>query len=228
MAIQDGVGVTETPAAAVCPLHDARVEQVIARMIAAPRGPADGGPRGAAGNDPHEYAGYGFSIHPDQGELIYLLCRALNARRVVDFATSVGFSTLYLAAALRDNGGGRVMGSEIVPAKIATARRNLTDARLSEWVEIRAGDARESLRDLGGPIDFALIDGWPGEGGPSLSLEVIKIVAPQMRRGAIALNDNAEEDYLEFIRAPASGFRSMTLPLKGGTELSVKAAPFSA
>jgi hypothetical protein len=57
---------------------------------------------------------------------------------------------------------------------------------------------------------------------------VIKIVAPQMRRGAIALNDNAEEDYLEFIRDPASGFRSMTLPLKGGTELSVKAAPFSA
>ena len=60
--------------------------------------------------------------------------------------------------------------------------------------------------------------------GPSLALEVMRVLAPQMRLGAIAVNDNAEEDYLEFIRSPGSGFRSMTLPLKGGTELSVKAA----
>ena len=193
-------------------------------MIAERSRPQGGGAHRGGDNDPHLYQDHGFSVHEDQGELIYLLCRSLNARRVVDFATSVGFSTLYLAAALRDNGGGQVIGAEIVPAKIATARRNLREAGLSELVEIRAGDARETLADLGGPIDFALIDGWPGEDGPSLSLEVIRIVAPQMRRGAIALNDNAEEDYLEFIRSATSGFRSMTLPLKGGTELSVKAA----
>ena len=50
------------------------------------------------------------------------------------------------------------------------------------------------------------------------------VLAPQMRLGAIAVNDNAERDYLEFIRRPSSGFRSTTLPLKGGTELSVKLA----
>ena len=153
---------------------------------------------------------------------MYLLCRAINARRVVDFATSVGFSTLYLAAAVRDNGGGVVIGAEIVPAKIATAQRNLSDAGLSEFVEIRAGDACETLRAVGGAVDFALIDGWPGESGPSLSLQVMQVLAPQMRSGALVLNDNAEDDYLAFIRDPASGFRSMTLPLKGGTELSVK------
>jgi predicted O-methyltransferase YrrM len=141
----------------------------------------------------------------------------------VDFATSVGFSALYLAAAVRDNVGGRVIGAEIVPAKIATARRNLEEAGLAEVVDIRAGDARQTLKHLGGPVDFALIDGWPGDEGPSLALEVMQVLAPQMRLGAIVLNDNAEADYLAFVRDPANGFRSMTLPLKGGTELSVKA-----
>jgi predicted O-methyltransferase YrrM len=223
MAILDAQGALESGPRAASPLNDRRVEQVIERMIDGYRRPASGGPRQSALYDPHAYAQFGFSIHPDQGELIYLLCRALNARRVVDFATSVGFSTLYLAAAVRDNGGGQVIGAEIVPAKIATARHNLAAAGLSDFVEIRAGDARQTLRELGGAIDFALIDGWPGEEAPSLSLEVMRTVAPQLRPGALVLNDNAESDYLAYVRDPAHGFRSMTLPLKGGTELSVKA-----
>lgn len=224
MAIMNAAGVLSAPVLAASPLNDRRVERVIERMVDGYARPANGGPNGSDEHDPHAYASFGFSIHPDQGELMYLLCRALNARRVVDFATSVGFSTLYLAAAVRDNGGGVVIGAEIVPAKIATAQRNLSDAGLSDFVDIRAGDARETLRTVGGPVDFALIDGWPGESGPSLSLQVMLVLAPQMRSGALVLNDNAESDYLTFMRDPASGFRSMTLPLKGGTELSVKAA----
>ncbi len=49
----------------------------------------------------------------------------MHATRVVEFATSVGMSTLFFAAAMRDNGGDTVIGSELVPAKVATARRNL-------------------------------------------------------------------------------------------------------
>jgi predicted O-methyltransferase YrrM len=224
MAIFNAQGVLEEPPRAASPLNDRRVERVIERMIDGYRRPANGGPRSSDNYDPHAYAEFGFSIHPDQGELIYLLCRALNARRVVDFATSLGFSTLYMAAAVRDNGGGRVVGAEIVPEKIAVARQNLEAAGLSEFVEVRMGDARETLRDVGGEIDFALIDGWPGEREPSLSLEVMRIVAPQLRPRAMVLNDNAEADYLAFVRDPANGFRSVTLPLKGGTELSVRAS----
>lgn len=146
----------------------------------------------------------------------------MRARRVVEFATSIGFSTLYFAAAMRDNGGGLVVGSELVPAKVATARRNLSDAGLDDYAEIRPGDARQTLRDLGGQVDFALIDGWPTERGPSLAREVIEIVAPQLRVGGYVMNDNAEPDFLDFIRDPANGFLSITLPLKGGTELAVK------
>jgi len=206
---------------AVGPIQDLRVRAVIADLCTAARYPQDGGPRQHPECDPADYADYGFSIFPDQGELIYLLCRAKRAKRVVEFATSVGMSTLYFAAAMRDNGGGLVIGSELVPEKVDTARRNLARAGLDDYADIRQGDARTTLRDLGGPVDFALIDGWPVASGPSLARQVIELLAPQLRAGAFVMNDNAEPDFLDFIRDPTNGFISITLPLKGGTELAV-------
>jgi len=208
------------------PLLDPKVNAVISRLEAARRRPANGGPRGNPDNDqdPKAYADYGFSIHPEQGELIYLLCRAQRATRVAEFASSIGMSTLYFAAAVRDNGGGVVIGSELVPEKVAAARRNLAEAGLAGLVDLRQGDARETLRVLGGPVDFMLIDGWPGGEGPSLARQVMEIVAPQIRLGGLVMNDNGEADYLAYVRDPGNGFRSMSLPLKGGTELSVKVA----
>ena len=206
-------------------IQDERVRAVIERLEAERRRPRAGTPKDdGQSRDPHDYADRGFSIHPDQGDLIYLLCRGMRATRVVEFATSVGMSTLYFAAAMRDNGGGRVIGSELVPAKVATARRNLSQAGLADYAEIRQGDARQTLRNLGGSLDFALIDGWPRDQEPSLAREVIGIVAPQLRVGGYVMNDNAEPDFLEFIRDPGNGFISVTLPLKKGTELSVKVA----
>ena len=206
------------------PIMDPQVNAVVARLAATRRRPPNGGPLNNPHNvqDPRAYAEYGFSINPAQGDLIYVLCRALHATRVAEFATSVGLSTIYFAAAMRDNGGGQVIGSEIVPQKIAAARGNLGDAGLADLVDIREGDARDTLRDLGGPVDFVLIDGWPVEGQTSLARQVIAIVAPQIRVGGLVMNDNGEPDYLDFIRDPKNGFRSMTLPIKGGVELSVR------
>ena len=209
------------------PIRDPALRALLERLSRDRARPTEGGPQSSAqlSTDPHDYADYGFPIWPVQGELIYLLCRALQARRVVEFATSTGFSTLHFAAALRDNGGGTVIGSEIVPAKAATARRRLEEAGLSAYAEIRVGDARETLRDLGGMVDFALIDGWPVPGdGPSLARQVTEIVAPMVRVGGFLMNDNAEPDFIDYIRDPENGFISMTLPLKAGTELAVRIA----
>jgi predicted O-methyltransferase YrrM len=208
------------------PIRDPRVNAVLARLQSERRRHPTGGPLGdlGASRDPLDYAKYGFSIAPEQGDLIYLLCRGLRTKRVAEFATSIGVSTLYFAAAMRDNGGGMVIGSELVPAKIEAARRNLAEAGLADYAEIRQGDARQTLRELGGPVDFVLIDGWPVAAGPSLAREVIEIVTPQIRVGGHVINDNAESDFLDFVRNPSSGFLSITLPLKGGTELSVKVA----
>ena len=209
--------------AATSPIQDTRVQDVIARLQADRRRPENGGPRASGDGNPHLYGDYGFSIHPEQGELIYLLCRAIQARRVVEFATSVGLSTLYFASAIRDNGGGIVIGAELVPQKVAVARHNLEEAGLADWVDIREGDARTTLRELGGPVDFVLIDGWPTESGPSLARQVMDVVGPQVRVGGLVMNDNGEEDYLDYVRDPANGFRSMSIPIKRGTELSFKA-----
>ncbi len=146
----------------------------------------------------------------------------MGARRVAEFATSLGFSAIYLAAAVRDNGGGTVIGSEIVPEKVKAARRNLAEAGLGEMVEVREGDALETLRDLGGPIDFFLMDGWPTDEEISLARRVMEIIAPQLRVGAIVLNDNCEPDYQQYVQNPAHGFLTMSLPFKRTFELSVK------
>ena len=204
------------------PLTDVRAHAVIDRIVKAPRLPPSGSPTDQEDRNPHDYASFGFSIWPDQGDLIYLLCRGMRAKRVVDFATSVGMSAIYFAAAMRDNGGGKVIGAELVPEKIATAKRNLADAGLAEYADIRGGDARQTLRDVGGPVDFALIDGWPNGKEPSLARQVIEILAPQIRTGGYVMNDNAEPDFLEFVRDPANGFISIRLPIQRGTELCVK------
>src|SRR5512138_1206886 len=51
---------------------------------------------------------------PRHGMYLYLLARAIDARRIVEFGTSFGVSTIYLALAVRDNGGGCVIGTEMV------------------------------------------------------------------------------------------------------------------
>ncbi|MEU7141558.1 class I SAM-dependent methyltransferase [Nocardia sp. NPDC046473] len=204
------------------PLRDPAVNAVIARLAAAQQYRPDD-PLAGRARDPHDYSKYGYSIAQEQGDLIYLLCRGIRATRTVEFATSVGMSTLYAAAAVRDNGGGTVIGSEIVPTKVTVARANLAEAGLADYAEIREGDARTTLRDLGGRVDFALIDGWLGA-EPSLAREVIEIIAPQLRIGAYVMNDNAEPDFLAYVRDPANGFLAVTLPLHGGTELCVKVA----
>ena len=56
----------------------------------------------------------------------------------------------------------------------------------------------------------------------------MEIVAPQIRLGGLVMNDNGEADYLAYVRDPANGFRSLSLPLKAGTELSVRSPEMNA
>jgi predicted O-methyltransferase YrrM len=93
-------------------------------------------------------------------KLLYMLARSVRARNIVEFGTSFGISTLHLAAALRDNGGGRLIGSEFERSKVARARKNLAAGGLSDLVEVREGDALETLaHDLPESIDLVLLDG---------------------------------------------------------------------
>ena len=157
-----------------------------------------------------------------QGELLYVLARNLGARRVVEFGTSFGISTIYLAAGVKDNGGGVVIGSELDASKHAQARENLRQAGLDAYVDVRLGDARETLASVEAPIDMVLLDGWK-EG----YMPILTMLTPKLRPGAMVLADNiftfkrTLRPYVEYMQSGEHGFVSTTLAISDGFELSV-------
>ncbi|MEM6843352.1 MAG: class I SAM-dependent methyltransferase [Bacteroidota bacterium] len=105
-------------------------------------------------------------IHPAQGSFLYMQARALNAKSILDFGISYGIPTIYLAKAAKENSGsspeqvrGKVITTEYLPHKAATARQNLEAAGLSKYVNIWEGDARETLQKLTTELDLVLLDG---------------------------------------------------------------------
>lgn len=128
-----------------------------------------------------------------------------------------------IAAAVRANGGGRVVTTEIVPDKARIARRNFEEAGLADLIDVREGDVLESLATDPTDIDFVLNDGFPMR-----ALDVVKLLAPRIRPGGVVLTDDVGgfrdnyKDYLAFMRDRANGFDSMLIPLKSGTEYSVR------
>jgi predicted O-methyltransferase YrrM len=158
------------------------------------------------------------AVSRETGALCYLLARTCRARSIVEFGTSFGISTLHLAAALKDNGGGRVIGTEFEPSKVARAREHIAAAGLADLVEIRAGDALDTLaHDLPDTIDLVLLDGAKG-----LYLRVLSLLEARLRAGALIVADNADmcPEYLAQVRAPAG--RYLSVPFRDSVELSMK------
>jgi predicted O-methyltransferase YrrM len=159
-------------------------------------------------------------VSRETGTLLYMLARGCGARHIVEFGTSFGVSTLHLAAALRDNGGGRLITCEFEPSKVTRARENLAAGGLLDRVEIREGDALQTLaRDLPDTIDLVLLDG-----AKSLYPEVLDLVENHLRPGAFIVADNADysPEYLERMRTPANGYLSMAFA--DDVELSMRMA----
>jgi predicted O-methyltransferase YrrM len=161
---------------------------------------------------------YPLPVSRETGTLLYMLARATGARAIVEFGTSFGISTLHFAAALRDNGGGRLITTEFEPSKVSRARSNLTEAGLIDLVEIREGDALQTLRtDLPESIDLLLLDG-----AKALYPEILALVESRLKPGTFIVADNADfcPDYLAQVRAPGSGY--LSIPFGEDVELSMR------
>jgi predicted O-methyltransferase YrrM len=157
-------------------------------------------------------------VSRETGALLYMLARSTNARTVVEFGTSFGISTLHLAAALRDNGGGCLITSEFEPSKVARAREHLTAGGLIDLVEIRAGDALDTLSvDLPESIDLLLLDG-----AKALYGDILNLVENRLRPGALIVADNADysPEYLAYVRSPDHGY--VSTPFGEDVELSMR------
>lgn len=160
------------------------------------------------------------AVSRETGALLYMLARGCGARSIIEFGTSFGISTLHLAAALRDNGGGHLITTEFEPSKVARARNNLTAGGLVDLVEIREGDALHTLSvDLPETVDLLLLDG-----AKALYPEILNLVESRLKPGAFIVADNADfsPDYLACVRSPGRGY--MSTPFSEDVELSIRIA----
>jgi predicted O-methyltransferase YrrM len=149
------------------------------------------------------------AISRETGALLYMLARSCKARTIVEFGTSFGISTLHLAAALRDNGDGRLITTEFEPSKVARARENLKAGGLADLVEFREGDALQTLSvNIPETVDMILLDG-----AKALYPEILDLVESRFAPCAFIVADNADysPDYLQRVRSPANGYLSTRL-----------------
>ena len=164
------------------------------------------------------------AISAEVGKLLYVLAVARGPRTIVEFGASVGYSTIHLAGALRDAGGGRLITTELSAAKAGIAAVNIADAGLDDLIDLRVGDALQTLADLQDGVDFLFLDG-----SNDLYRGVLELVAPRLAPGAFVVADlSAEDPELERYRAhvldPGSGYVSIQVPLDDGVVISTYGA----
>ncbi len=161
------------------------------------------------------------SIAPETGRFLYLTARAAQAQQIVEFGTSFGISTIYLAAAINDNGGGTLIGTELEESKQKIAVANLKKAGLDNLTDIRPGDALETLKKVPDQIDMVFLDGWK-----DLYIPVIKLLKPRLRPGAVVIAEDVLtfkricKPYRDYMQSGKNGFVSMTLNFASGIEYS--------
>jgi len=206
-----------------------RLDAVLSRMFAAAARDGDhvpAPPSGRASWDASSaleradaYQDIYIPISAEAGKLLYALVRAIRPDTVVEFGTSFGISTIYLAAAVTDNGTGHVFTTELSTRKAEAARSNLERAGVSAAVTILAGDARQTLRDVPGPVGLALLDGWK-----ELCLPVLRLLEPRLAPGALVAADDITHagmaGYLGYVRDPANGYVTVAFPVEDGVEIS--------
>lgn len=162
------------------------------------------------------------AVSPSYGRFLYMIARNCWAKRIVAVGTSTGLSTIYLAAALRDSGGGQLICSALDPTNAAQIRANLDAVGLLDLVEIREGDVLDTLRCVGSDVDILLLGG-----ACSHYLPVLRLIEPFLNRGAAIIGENVfDPAYLDYMRDPENGYLSqpLTIDERSGREFAVRTA----
>lgn len=171
------------------------------------------------------------ALDEDKAHYIYQLLRATGATTIVEAGTSFGVSTIYLALAANANSKANgktpvVVATEHEPTKAARAREHWQQCGedVVKAIDLRVGDLRETLKTNLENVDFLLLDIWT-----PMALPTLKLVQPKLRHGALIIADNtvmakdSYKEFLDYVRAPGSGFIDTTVPFEGGLELLVYA-----
>jgi predicted O-methyltransferase YrrM len=166
-------------------------------------------------------AGAFMPIHPNAGRLLHLLAMSRPQGRIVEFGTSHGLSTIYLAAAIGSDES-PVITTEMELSKIDLALANFEEAGLGDRIDLRVGDAFGTLADLTDGIALLFLDGWKG-----LYLPLLRALEPRLVPGAIVVADDTLllpdlcADYVDYVRSATDLYVSVGLPIDDGLEVSV-------
>lgn len=163
---------------------------------------------------------YYLPVTPEAGRLLYALVRSARPATVVEFGMSLGISAIHLASAVRDNGVGRVVTTELSAAKVARARQTFTETGLDDLITVLEGDAVQTLGSLDGAVDFVLLDGWK-----ELYLPVLEVLEPRLSPGALVVADNTSmtelTPYLDYVRDPGNGYVSVPFPARDSDSMEI-------
>lgn len=157
-------------------------------------------------------------VSREQGLLLYNVARLSQSKMIVEFGSSFGISSLYLAAAAKDNGG-KLVTTEIIPVKCRVTENNLRNAKLNDVAEVWEGDALLTLKTINETVDFLFLDGWK-----DLYNDVLDLLLPNFKAGSVVIADNINlgsdvKQYLARVQSPNSGF--ITTLINKNTAFSV-------
>lgn len=169
---------------------------------------------------------FALAAGPETAGFLNVLIRTMDAKRIVEVGTSIGYTALWLGEAARATGG-QVIGMEAVEAKHKQALDHIARAGLSEVVQVRLGDAKAIVRELAGPIDLVFLDAWKDD-----YFAYFDALLPKLRVGGCIVADNITSPpsfqetmrrYQNHVRAHAN-VRSHLLSIGNGEEMSVRIA----
>jgi len=162
-----------------------------------------------------------YNIPPDTGNLLHILVRSSRAKNILEIGTSNGYSTIWLAEAVKHNNG-RVTTVEISEHKVKLAQENFKRANLSDTITIIQGDVLHVIPKLDEKFDFLFIDAVKED-----YVKYLKLAYSKLNSNALILADNAimfeklMKEYLKYVREH-KGLRSVLVPIGSGVELSLK------
>jgi predicted O-methyltransferase YrrM len=158
-------------------------------------------------------------VEPTTGRFLFSLVAPQTDCEVLEIGGSRGYSTIWLAAGVR-NLGGRVLSLEHDPAKVEAWRHNTEDAGVGEWAELREGNAFEQLPLIDDVFDVVFLDAEKGD-----YEDLFRLAREKLEPGALVVADNvlSHPDPLARYSAARQAdptLLSVTVPLDRGLELS--------
>ncbi len=161
------------------------------------------------------------NLDPRTARLVNLLLRSTRRRSVLEIGTSNGYSTTWIAAALKETGG-RLVTVDQNPEKHRLAEQNLERAGLRDIVKLRSGNATEIARQLPGPFDCIFFDA-----DRTSAPDQLAVLLPKLTIDVLLLADNALshpeqiKGYLDAL-AELPGFDTTIIPVGKGLSFAYR------